>query len=90
MCTRPCGGFFFGQEKVPRLVLTTPCSWEYKNVSGGKGKDGLGHAPFWYLSRVKEMVRDGQREYRYKVVSDEEFSDNETQKMLGGAEKSFS
>jgi hypothetical protein len=36
------------------------------------------------------MVRDGQREYRYKVVSDEEFSDNETQKMLGGAEKSFS
>jgi hypothetical protein len=80
------GNEFSGQKGMPELVLTTPCSWEYKEISGGTGKDGMGHAPFWFLSRVKEVVRGGQREYLYKIVSAEEISDDEIRKLLGGKE----
>jgi len=83
-------GRFSGQKGIPGLVLTTPCSWEYEYISGGTGKDGMGHAPFWSLSRVKDVVRAGKREYVYKVVSAKQLSDDDIQKMLGGREKSFS
>jgi len=81
---------FSGKKGIPGLILTTPCSWEYSEISGGTGKDGMGHAPFWVLSRIKEIVWEGRREYVYKVVSAEELKDEEIHRMLGGKDKTIS
>jgi hypothetical protein len=80
------GDEFSGHQGMPGLVLTTPCSWEWKEISEGTGREGMGHAPFWVLSKVKEVVRGGVREWLYKIVSEQEVSDDHIRKLLGGKE----
>ncbi|CCX04324.1 Similar to DnaJ homolog 1, mitochondrial; acc. no. P87239 [Pyronema omphalodes CBS 100304] len=75
---------FGGVDTVPGLILTTPCSWEYRNISGYTGRDGLGQPPFWVLSRIGESYGDmGKREYVYKVLSADKISDDLIQRWLG-------
>lgn len=75
---------FHGEENIPGLVLTTPCSWEYDTVSGLTGQPGLGHAPFWVLTRLGELVVDGRRQFLYKVVSPSEMPDDAVHRLVTG------
>jgi hypothetical protein len=75
---------FRGVDTVPGLILTTPGSYEYKNISGYTGRDGLGQASFWVLSRIGEAYRDKEwREYSYKIISADEISDDMIRGWLG-------
>ena len=81
------GGAFSGKKGgLPRLVLTTPCSWEYKATAGRSGLEGLGHAPFWRLETVAETVVAGRREWVYRVMAPMEIGIEVLRKWVVGGE----
>lgn len=69
---------------VPDTVLTTPCSWEYREVGGRSGLGGLGHAPFWSLERGEEQWADARRTWTFRLVSAWEFSDAQVRALVEG------
>jgi len=74
---------FHGNKNIPDLILTTPCSWEYRQVSGRSGSAGLGQAPFWSLAVLRTIVEAGERRWLYKLVSDTEITDADVQRLVG-------
>ena len=80
---------FDGNNDIPDLILTTPCSSEYRQVSRRSGSAGLGQAPFWSVAVLRTIVEDGERRWLYKLVSDTQITDADVQ-LLVGAEHPFS
>jgi hypothetical protein len=68
------------------LILTTPCSWEYSETAGASGMAGLGHAPFWRLQMLQQVVLEGKRMWLYHVSSPAELPDQELRRFVGGEE----
>ncbi|KAA8896381.1 hypothetical protein FN846DRAFT_965178 [Sphaerosporella brunnea] len=80
---------FSGQRDIPKVIMTTPCSWEYYETAGKSGVDGLGHAPFWSLHLLKQVVINGERMWLYQVSSPAELPDQELRRFVGGKEIGF-
>jgi hypothetical protein len=80
---------FSGKNKLPRIILTTLCSWEYTEIAGQSGVKGLGHAPFWRLSVLQQVVLNGQRMWLYHISSPAELPDRELSRLVGGEDIAF-